>query len=68
MTGERTEAAVQRIEAALARIAQAADRPRGPSPTVSPSVARLVENHETLRESVTHALAELDKLLGDLEQ
>src|SRR5690349_14341248 len=39
MTGDRTEAAVQRIEAALARIAQAADRAREPAaPAAPPSV------------------------------
>jgi hypothetical protein len=68
MTGDRTEAAVQRIEAALARIAQAADRPRAAAPAMPPSVSRLVESHETLRETVAHALGELDKLLGELEQ
>jgi hypothetical protein len=72
MTGDRTEAAVQRIEAALARIAQAADRARvpiqGSSALTPPSVTALVERHETLRETVAKALGELDKVLSELEQ
>jgi hypothetical protein len=68
MTGDRTEAAVQRIEAALARIAQAADRPRASAPTAMPAVTALVERHESLRETVAHALAELDMLLAELDQ
>jgi hypothetical protein len=68
MTGDRTEAAVQRIEAALARIAQAADRPRGAAPSAPPSVSALVERHESLRETVAQALGDLDALLAELEQ
>jgi len=68
MTGDRTEAAVQRIEAALARIASAADRPLGGAPSMPPSVSALVERHESLRETVAQALGELDALLGELEQ
>jgi hypothetical protein len=67
MTGDRTEAAVQRIEAALARIAQAAERPRNSAPATPPSVSKLVDSHESLRETVAQALGELDKLLGELE-
>ena len=67
MTGDRTEAAVQRIEAALARIAQAADRARAAPPHMPPSVSALVERHESLRETVAQALGELDALLGELE-
>ncbi|GGD91732.1 hypothetical protein GCM10011515_09250 [Tsuneonella deserti] len=68
MTGDRTEAAVQRIEAALARIAQAADRSRELGPAPPPLVSALVERHESLREKVAQALGELDSLLGELEQ
>ena len=68
MTGDPTEAAVQRIEAALARIARAADRPRGIAAPMPPSVSKLVERHESLRETVAQALGELDELLGELEQ
>ena len=68
MTGDRTEAAVQRIEAALARIAQAADRPRAAAHAAPPSVSALVERHESLRETVAQALGDLDTLLAELEQ
>ena len=68
MTGDRTEAAVQRIEAALARIAASADRPRVAAQTpMPPSVSALVERHESLRETVTQAIGELDALIGELE-
>lgn len=67
MTGDRTEAAVQRIEAALARIARAADDTRPASPHSARAVTALVDRHETLRETVAKALADLDKLLGELE-
>lgn len=67
MTGDRTEAAVQRIEQALARIARAADRARDVSPAAPPSVTALVERHETLRETVAQALGDLDRLLGELD-
>jgi hypothetical protein len=66
MTGDRTEAAVQRIEAALARIAAAAERPRSDAPVAAPSVSALVERHESLRETVTQAIGEIDALLSDL--
>lgn len=65
MAGDRTEAAVQRIEAALARIARAAEAPRSPGPE-SPSVAALVEKHEQLRESVNQAIGDLDALIGEI--
>jgi hypothetical protein len=72
MTGDRTEAAVQRIEAALARIAQAADRARDAAPPAPPpappSVSALVERHESLREKVAQALGKLDALLEEIEQ
>ncbi len=67
MTGDRTEAAVERIEAALARIARAADGTRVAPAPAAPSVTALVERHETLRETVAKALADLDKLLGEIE-
>ena len=67
MTGDRTEAAVQRIEAALARIAQAAETARPAPPAMPPSVSALVERHESLRETFAQALGELDALLGELE-
>jgi hypothetical protein len=64
MEGDRTEAAVQRIEAALARIARAADTLR-PAP---PSVSALVVRHESLRETVGAALRDLDALIAELDQ
>jgi hypothetical protein len=68
MTGDRTEAAVQRIEAALARIAQAADRARDATHSAPPSVTALVERHESLRETVALALGQLDALLAEIDQ
>lgn len=64
MAGDRTENAVQRIEAALARIAEAAETLR-PAP---PSVSALVVKHETLRETVGNALKELDDLIAEIEK
>jgi hypothetical protein len=63
MTGDRTEAAVRRIEAALARIATAADSLR-PAP---PSVSALVVQHENLRETVANSLKDLDALIAELD-
>lgn len=65
MAGDRSEAAVQRIEAALARIAQAAEAPAPAG--AAPNVLALVEKHESLRETVAHALAELDTVIAELE-
>ena len=62
MDGTRIEGAVQRIEAALARIAEAADTLR-PAP---PSVSALVVRHETLRETVANSLKELDDLIAEI--
>jgi hypothetical protein len=72
MTGDRTEAAVQRIEQALARIARVADAPvpqtTDAAATAAPSanVLALVEKHEALRETVAQALADLDAVIGEL--
>lgn len=70
MTGDRTEHAVQRIEAALARIARAADERPAAAPasgSPSPAVLALVEKHEALREAVAQALAEMDTVIRDLD-
>lgn len=64
MAGDRIESAVQRIEAALARIAEAADTMR-PAP---PSVSALVVKHETLRETVGNALKEIDDLIAEIDK
>ncbi|OZA93253.1 MAG: hypothetical protein B7X57_05610 [Erythrobacter sp. 34-65-8] len=63
MDEERIENAVQRIEAALARIGAAADQV-SPQPA---SVSALLEKHETLRETVSNSLKELDELIGTIE-
>lgn len=63
MEGTRIEDAVQRIEAALARIAEAADTLR-PAP---PSVSALVVRHESLRETVANSLKELDDLIAEID-
>lgn len=68
MTGDRSEAAVQRIEAALARIARAADAPAAPAAGGSANILALIEQHETLRETVALALADLDRVIADLDQ
>jgi len=65
MTGSRSEAAVQRIEAALARIARASEVP-APAPT-PPNVLALVEQHESLRETVAQALADLDAVIAEID-
>lgn len=68
MTGDRSEAAVQRIEAALARIARAAEAPLPPGGTApAANVIALVEKHERLRDNIAQAVADLDKLIGELE-
>jgi|GEM_PF-2068781 len=64
MSDHRIEQAVQRIEAALTRISDVADS-INPAP---PSVANLVEKHESLRETVSNSLKQLDDLLERLER
>ena len=76
MSEDKIESAVQRIEAALARIADIADHGAPPSDVQAeqqstaeaPSVIALVEKHEALRETVSNTLEELDELIGELEQ
>ena len=64
MDGERIERAVERIEAALGRIAKVAD-----DSNVAPSsVSGLVAEHERLRETVGDTLTELDALIERLER
>ncbi|ROT95137.1 hypothetical protein EB810_08450 [Altererythrobacter sp. FM1] len=64
MSGDRIEAATRRIESALTRIAAASEEVH----TQPLSVSRLVDEHETLRETVIAALKELDILIADIEQ
>ena len=76
MNDDRTEAAVQRIEAALARIAECADAPMNGGPPAAnngtvpdaSAVAALIERHETLRETVDHTLSDLDDLLAKIDR
>lgn len=70
MTNERIETAVQRIETALARIAEAADTIHAAPATAAtpPSVSALVVKHEALRDTVSIAMDDLDKLIGELDQ
>ncbi|MDN3645579.1 hypothetical protein QWY75_05075 [Pontixanthobacter aestiaquae] len=64
MSQERIESAVQRIETALARIAKAADD----LPNTPPSVSALVVKHESLRDTVSNTMNDLDKLIEELGQ
>lgn len=64
MSDTRIESAVNRIEAALARIAEVADNP----PAATPSVSALVIKHEALREVANSALAELDTLIDEMDR
>ena len=69
MFDDRIENAVQRIEVALSRIAQIADAPvhERAGPDAPSSVIALVEKHETLHETASNTLAQLDKLIEELE-
>ena len=64
MSKARIEQAVRRIETALGRIADLADRIQ-PAP---PSVSGLVVKHEARRETVSNSLKELDEILERLEK
>lgn len=55
----RTENALTRIEAALARISDAAKRPGSPD-------AALAARHAALQHKVTAALADLDQLIAEV--
>ena len=63
MDKDPIEPAIQRIEAALARIAAVADAP--PAAAAGPGQAETADT--ALRETVSLALAELDDLIGKLE-
>ncbi|MCR2834028.1 hypothetical protein [Parerythrobacter lacustris] len=64
MSGDRIEQAVQRIEIALARIAEVADR----DPRSHATASALVVKHEALRETVATQLGELEQLIRELEE
>ncbi|MDE2596324.1 MAG: hypothetical protein KGL44_05530 [Sphingomonadales bacterium] len=66
MEGDRTDNALRRIDAALARLESAAKQT--PAPASDPSAdAELAARHEALRATVARSLARLD-LLIDGEQ
>lgn len=58
MTGERTELALARIHAALARIEQA-------SSGVAATATAAARQHEALRAAVAETLRDLDALIGE---
>ncbi len=62
MNGDRSEIALARIEAALARLKSVAQRPQ-PSGDGSAD-AELHQKHEQLRAAVTQSLHQLDALIG----
>ncbi len=64
MSGERIEGAVQRIEAALARIAEAADA----AGTQAQAASAVATRHESLRQTVANTLEELDDLIARMER
>lgn len=68
MSDDRIENAVQRIEAALSRIADIADAPAAvtTAEAMPTAVAALVDKHEALHETVSNTLTELDKLIEEL--
>ena len=63
MADPRALDALRRIENALARIETAADRPM-PAPGPSPELEQLREAHDRLRERVTGAVGQLDRLIA----
>lgn len=70
MTAERIATALDRIEAALARIdavREAESHAEAKSAGGSARVVELVNVHEKLREQVAESLRELDDLLAKLE-
>jgi hypothetical protein len=67
MDGDRNERALQRIDAALARIEGAArQRPTGSA--TSTGDPELAERHARLREAVGQSLRQLDALIGEQQQ
>ena len=63
MTGDRIAQALGRIDAAAGRIEAAARNPV--SPIENPELAR---KYETLRQEAGAALAEIDRLIGALDE
>ena len=66
MDGDRGERALQRIDAALARIERAArQRPAAPGPAAGDP--ELAQRHARLREAVGQSLRQLDALIAEHE-
>jgi hypothetical protein len=63
MADPRALDALRRIDDALARIETAAVRPR-PASGPSPELEQLREAHERLRQRVTGAVGEIDRLIA----
>ena len=63
MADPRALDALRRIENALARIEAAADRPE-PVQGPSPELEQVREAHDRLRERVTGAVSQLDRLIA----
>ncbi|GAB4484074.1 MAG: hypothetical protein OHK0018_15900 [Erythrobacter tepidarius] len=71
MNADRIAHALERIEAALARMDAAREGLLAAAPQPSSGSARVVElvnAHEKLREQVAETLRELDGLIGKLEE
>lgn len=68
MDQPRIELAVRRIESALGRIADLADRIDPAPASTPPSVAGSGDNPENLRDAVSNSLKELDDLIERLER
>ena len=68
MADQRITQALSRIDSALDRIEAAASDRRSVSVSETPAMATLVARHESLRESVSGSLAELDILIERLER
>jgi len=68
MDGERIDHAIQRIEAALARINAACENARCmPTSPDNPEIAELTSKHEALRAEVSSTLSDLDYLIEQVE-
>lgn len=68
MSSQRISQAMERIDAALARIETQAALARHADLSRDLPPAELVERHEALREIVDASLAELDSLIERLEE
>ena len=67
MAGDRSERALQRIDAALARIERAAQR-RPPPSSAPAGDPELAHRHARLRDAVGQSLRQLDALIAEHEK